>query len=96
MWVRTKDGKEKPAPGTALALPRLLLVEDTECGRSKDYTSDFLVLEGILRKTKLNWKKKYRSLSRKSLHTTVGTHCPGKGRIPLLKRIFFPETELLP
>ena len=27
----TKDGKEKPVPGTALALPRLLLLEETIC-----------------------------------------------------------------
>lgn len=51
MWVRTENGAEKSVPASALALLRLLLVEETEFVRFKDYTSYFLLLVGTVRKT---------------------------------------------
>lgn len=92
MRVRTKDRAEKPVPGPALALLRLLLVEEMEFVSSMDYTSYYLLLEQTVRKT--NWLAQKTQKSLKKEFTTVRTNSPGKGRIPLLKRVFFPGIEL--
>lgn len=89
-WVSTKGGRENSE-----ALPRLLLVEEMEFTKSRDYLSNFSCTGRNIKKDQVKLAEKTRKPLEEEF-TIVRSHSPGKGRIPLLKRILFPEVELHP